>query len=90
VRQFCRGHKIIYQGFSLLTANVEVMRHPLVAEIAGHMNATSSQIIFSFARAVGMLPLTGTSDPEHMQQDLASGDLALSTDAVQKIESLIG
>jgi aryl-alcohol dehydrogenase-like predicted oxidoreductase len=37
-----------------------------------------------------MLPLTGTSDPEHMTQDLASGELALSADEVQAIESLAG
>src|ERR1017187_10933097 len=27
VRHFCRDHKITYQGFSLLTANQEVMQH---------------------------------------------------------------
>jgi aryl-alcohol dehydrogenase-like predicted oxidoreductase len=37
-----------------------------------------------------MLPLTGTSDAEHMKQDLASGELALSGDEVQAIESLSG
>jgi aryl-alcohol dehydrogenase-like predicted oxidoreductase len=37
-----------------------------------------------------MLPLTGTSNPEHMKQDLASSALALSPEAVQAIESLAG
>jgi aryl-alcohol dehydrogenase-like predicted oxidoreductase len=37
-----------------------------------------------------MVPLTGTSDPEHMRQDLASGNLALSADEVRAIESLAG
>ena len=26
VRQFCRAHNIVYQGFSLLTANQEVLQ----------------------------------------------------------------
>jgi len=39
---------------------------------------------------VGMLPLTGTSDPEHMTQDLASVGLALSAEEVRAIESLVG
>jgi diketogulonate reductase-like aldo/keto reductase len=90
VRLFCQERKIIYQGFSLLTANVNVLRHPLVTDLAVRANATPAQIIFSFARAVGMLPLTGTSDAEHMKQDLASRDLALSPDAVRAIESLAG
>ncbi len=90
VRLFCRERKIIYQGFSLLTANVEVLRHPMVTRLAARSNATPAQVVFGFARIVGMLPMTGTTDAEHMKQDLASRDLALSPDAVEAIESLAG
>jgi len=90
VRRFCEERKITYQGFSLLTANPEVLRHPLVAGLAARANATPAQVVFSFARSVGMLPLTGTSNAEHMKQDLASVELALSPDAVRAIESLVG
>ncbi|HSE94993.1 MAG TPA: aldo/keto reductase [Methylomirabilota bacterium] len=90
VRALCRERGIVYQGFSLLTANPEVLRHPLVAGVAARQGATVAQVVFRFAQAVGMLPLTGTSDPEHMRQDLASRDLALSPDEVQAIESLAG
>src|SRR5262249_40362887 len=34
VRAFCRERSIIYQGFSLLTANLEVLSHPLIASLA--------------------------------------------------------
>ena len=90
VRLFCRERKIVYQGFSLLTANVKVLRHPVVIALAARENATSAQVIFAFSRALGMLPLTGTSNPEHMKQDLASSALTLSTDTVQAIETLSG
>jgi diketogulonate reductase-like aldo/keto reductase len=90
VRLFCSERRIIYQGFSLLTANVEVLRHSFVADVARRSNSTAPQIIFAFARAVGMLPLTGTSNAEHMQQDLASVTLSLAPDEVQAIESLAG
>ena len=90
VRSFCREQNIVYQGFSLLTANVEVLRHPLVTGLAAKSNATPAQIIFAFARSEGMLPLTGTSNAEHMKQDLASLELTLAPDAVRQIESLAG
>jgi diketogulonate reductase-like aldo/keto reductase len=90
VRLFCRERKIIYQGFSLLTANAEVLRHPVVTDLGVRANATPAQVVFAFARSIGMLPLTGTSDAEHMKQDLASGGLALSPDAVRAIEGLAG
>ena len=88
VRAFCARRQIRYQGFSLLTANPEVLHHPLVADIAGRSRATPAQVVFRFALAVGMLPLTGTGDAEHMRQDLASPAVALSSDEAQAIESL--
>ena len=90
VRAFCAQRSIVYQGFSLLTANPEVLQHPLVSRLAARLGATRPQVVFRFAQAIGMLPLTGTSDPEHMKQDLASRDLTLSADEVRAIESLVG
>jgi diketogulonate reductase-like aldo/keto reductase len=91
VRQFCREHNIVYQGFSLLTANQEVLYHPLIASLAARANATPAQIIFSFVRRIGiLLPLTGTTNAEHMKQDLASREVKLPSEAVSAIESLVG
>ncbi len=90
VRAFCADRKIVYQGFSLLTANPEVLHHPVIARIAARAPATPAQVVFRFARAIGMLPLTGTSRAEHMKQDLASLVLPLSADEVRTIESLAG
>jgi diketogulonate reductase-like aldo/keto reductase len=88
VRAFCTRRRITYQGFSLLTANPEVLGHSLVREIAARGAATPAQVVFRFALAVGMLPLTGTTDDDHMRQDLASRALALSADEVRAIEDL--
>jgi diketogulonate reductase-like aldo/keto reductase len=90
VRAFCRERNIIYQGFSLLTANRQVLGHPTITALAAKMNATPAQLIFVFARQVGMLPLTGTTNPEHMKQDLASLELTLTLDALRTIESIVG
>lgn len=90
VRAFCRARQIVYQGFSLLTANTEVLRHRLVAGIAARSNATPAQVVFRFALAIGILPLTGTANPEHMKQALVSRELVLSPGEVQAIESLAG
>jgi diketogulonate reductase-like aldo/keto reductase len=88
VRRFCRDRKIIYQGFSLLTANPEVVHHPVMAGIAARAHATPAQVIFRFAQAIGMLPLTGTSSADHMKQDLASHDVDMSSEEVRAIEFL--
>jgi len=90
VRRFCRQHNIIYQGFWLLTANPEVLSHPLVSALASAASVTPAQIVFAFVRALGVLPLTGTTNPVHMREDLDSRELVLPPDAVAAIEALAG
>ena len=90
VRSFCNQHKIIYQGFSLLTANPEVLNHPPLIALAAKLKASPAQVVFSFACAVGILPLTGTSSAEHMRHDLESLSLEHPPDLVRAIESMAG
>jgi diketogulonate reductase-like aldo/keto reductase len=90
VRRFCAERKIVYQGFSLLTANKMVVGHASLIDLAAKLNATPGQIVFSFARAMGIVPLTGTSDPEHMRQDLASLRIALPDESIRAIEAMAG
>jgi diketogulonate reductase-like aldo/keto reductase len=88
IRTFCAANGILYQGFSLLTANQSVLAHPALAGIARRHGRTISQIVFRFALEVGMVALTGTTDPEHMRSDLAVFDFRLEPGEVERIESL--
>ena len=88
VRRFCRKQNVIYQGFSLLTANLDVVRSPVLHSIAAQAEITLAQVVFAFARAVGIVPLTGTSGVNHMREDLESIQVELPTDAIAKIESI--
>jgi diketogulonate reductase-like aldo/keto reductase len=88
VRDLCRAQGIIYQGFSLLTANRHVLVDPQVHAIAKRVNAGIAQVIFRFAQQIGMLPLTGTTNPQHMQEDLAAGQLTLTPEDLQLIETI--
>ena len=88
VRRVCRERGIVYQGFSLLTANQRELRGATVAAIARRLGATIPQVVFRFALTVGMVALTGTSDPTHMQQDLAAIDLPITESDVAALERL--
>lgn len=89
VRKLCFEHDIRYQGFSLLTANPEVFRHPAVAIIAKRHKTTVAQVIFAFSRAIGIVPLTGTSDEKHMVQDLkAFNEMTLEPVELQVLEGV--
>lgn len=88
VREVCSEREVVYQAFSLLTANRRVLEHPVVREIADRHGRSVPQVIFRFALALGMIPLTGTTDPEHMPQDLAVYESDLDADEVEAIEQL--
>jgi diketogulonate reductase-like aldo/keto reductase len=90
VRSLCAAEGIVYQGFSLLTANADALRHPTLRAIAARHSATVAQVVFAFALAAGMLPLTGTTREAHMREDLASLDLELRADEIERIESVAG
>ena len=90
VRAFCKEHDVIYQGFSLLTANRAVVAGPIVRRIAQRIGRSPEQVVFRFALEVGMIPLTGTSNSIHMKQDLECFDFELppaDTAAIEGAES---
>ena len=88
VRDLCRTHHIIYQGFSLLTANREVFIDPHIRAIAEKYETRVAQIVFRFSMQVGMLPLTGTTNPQHMVEDLRCDQFTLTADELQQIETI--
>ena len=89
VRAFCMSHHIAYQAFSLLTANVRELDTPEVAHIVRRTGRTLAEVVFQFAIAVGMIPLTGTSQLTHMKRDLSCVELELSDAELHAIEHVV-
>jgi len=88
IREFCAQNGLVYQGFSLLTANRDLQLSPELARIAKRHGRTVSQIVFRFALDVGMIPLTGTTDAAYMKSDLEVFDFHLEREEVEQIEGL--
>lgn len=87
VREFCTEHKIAYQGFSLLTANLHVLQDERIIKMAAHYKVGPAQLVFRFATQIGMIPLTGTTNEQHMEEDLAIFDFELGAKELKIIES---
>ena len=88
VREICRAHDIIYQGFSLLTANQGIFAEPAIRAIAQRLGTGLAQVVFRFAMQIGMLPLTGTTNQQHMKDDLQAEQLTLTDEDMQVIETI--
>ena len=90
VRAECRWHGVTYQAFSLLTANGRELRDPRLAAVAARHGVDPGPAVFAFARAVGMVPLTGSSSAAHLDADRAAVDLTLAPDEIETLEHLGG
>ncbi|MEI7685429.1 MAG: aldo/keto reductase [Planctomycetota bacterium] len=88
VRAFCEANDIVYQGFSLLTANRDVLARPEMTQIAQRLNRSVAQVVFRFALDIGMLPLTGTTNADHMRADLAIAEFQLAAEDRDRIEKM--
>jgi diketogulonate reductase-like aldo/keto reductase len=88
IREFCRQHDIIYQGFSLLTANSIELKHPAFSAIVQTHQCTAAQTVFRFALQTGIIPLTGTSRQNHMREALDAYRLELSESEHTTIENI--
>lgn len=89
VRLFCKKNNIIYQGFSLLTANQPYLLGAYMRALAKQYDKTIPQITFRFALQIGILPLTGTTNPKHITDDLNIDDFKLSPEELQYIENIV-
>jgi diketogulonate reductase-like aldo/keto reductase len=90
VRALCRTHDVIYQAFSLLSGNRQVLLKPCVSEIAHRHNKSVPQVVYRFVLELGMLPLTGTTDGAHMRQNLDIFDFTLTGDETDTLLALGG
>ncbi len=88
VRAICKDHQIVYQGFSLLTANRGLLHDPDIGAIAQRCRTGPAQVIFRFAQQVGMLPLTGTTNAQRMKEDLEVDRMELSPEEITRIETI--
>ncbi|HEY6725212.1 MAG TPA: aldo/keto reductase [Polyangiaceae bacterium] len=90
LRALCRRHGVHYQSFWTLTANPHVLEDPRLQAIAARYGKTPAQTFFRCLMHEGIVPLTGTTSREHMQQDLDAVRFTLEPHDVRVIFGLLG
>ena len=88
IRKFCEKNGIRYQGFSLLTANTHIIAHPQFTKLVSRYRCSPAQLIFGFALQSKMLPLTGTTSPIHMREDMGAYAINLAANDMLLLESM--
>lgn len=90
LRALCRTHAVRYQSFWTLTANPHVFRDERLLAIAARHGKTAEQTFFRCLMHEGIVPLTGTTSRDHMQQDLDCTRFELAPHEVRLIFGLLG
>jgi diketogulonate reductase-like aldo/keto reductase len=90
LRALCHTQNVIYQAFSLLSGNRQVLLQPRVIEIARHHHKTVTQVVFRFSIQLGMMPLTGTTEVAHKRHDLVIFDFTLTPSETETMLALGG
>ncbi len=68
----------------------KVADHPVVAEIAGELGLTGSQVGLAWllAHAPNTLLIPGTRSPAHLEDNLGAGEVTLSADAIARLDAV--
>ena len=88
LRHWCNTYGIIYQSFWSLTANPHILTSKTMQDLTAQYHKTAAQLFFRYLHQLGIVPLTGTKSPQHMQDDLGIFDFELATDDVDKLNAV--
>jgi diketogulonate reductase-like aldo/keto reductase len=65
-------------------ANPHILESRVVQELALIHRKTEAHIFFRYLTQIGIMPLTGTTSDQHMQEDLAIFDFEIAADAMPR------
>lgn len=80
VVQFCKTRGIYYESFWTLSGSPNLLQGAAIQDIVRRTGCTPAQALFRTAQIMGVTPLSGTKDEQHMKDGLACVDISL-TDA---------
>ncbi|KAL7461132.1 hypothetical protein ACHAXS_001560, partial [Conticribra weissflogii] len=96
IRGICDSLGIRYQSFWTLTANRKTLATTDWKSMATEKGLTPQTLMYAFMMTLGHIPLSGTTDPNHMQEDvdimlkIQRGDQILTAEDVASLRSLLG
>ncbi|OCH88108.1 Aldo/keto reductase [Obba rivulosa] len=87
VWSYCRQSGIQYQSFWTLSGAPNLLEHPAMQAIAQAKSCTAEQALFRIAQLRGVTPLSGTTNEQHMKEDVETEkiDLEETSDAQVKV-----
>jgi len=89
LRAWCRERGIVYQSFWSLTANPHLLESREFFALTQKYDKTEAQILYRYLNHIGIVPLIGSTSPEHIEQDLAIFEFELASDEIAAVNALL-
>jgi len=89
LRAWCRERGIVYQGFWTLTANPHLVMSEPVRNLAAKYGKTEAQVFYRALTQMGIVPLNGTTSPQHMEEDLGIFSFALAGEELEAVRLMV-
>lgn len=89
LRAWCRERGIVYQSFWSLTANPHLLESREFFALTQKYDKTEAQILYRYLNHIGIVPLIGSTSPEHIEQDLAIFEFELASDEIEAVNALL-
>ena len=80
---------ILYRSFWTLSGSPDLLGHPTFLTVAKTSNLTPEQTLYKLAQLQGITPLSGTTQVEHMRQDLNVESAEWKEDGIQREIELV-
>lgn len=71
IRAFCMSHDVEYQSFWTLGANRHALGDGRIIALAREKGLSVELLMYAFVLAIGITPLDGTTNKDHMAEDIA-------------------
>ncbi|MGI8459296.1 MAG: aldo/keto reductase [Propionibacteriaceae bacterium] len=88
IRAFDAGHAICTESWSPLGAGNDLLREPIVTEIAMRCGRTAGQVVLRWHRQLGLVAVPKSSNPERLAANIDLFDFELSDDEMAALSAL--
>lgn len=89
IRIWCNEKGIIYESFWSLTANPHILSNEFVEYLATKYKKSTPLIFYKFLNQIGIVPLNGTTNKNHMLEDLKIDEFRLLDSELDTISQLL-
>lgn len=82
---YSEAHQIMLQAYSTLGSHVNRQKYledPIINDVASRNNMTAAQVMIAWPLARGIIPLTRSTNPEHIEETFAAANKELTWDDV--------